>query len=371
MLANNTFAFELYTKLSSAQGNVIFSPYSISSALSMTAAGAKGETLRQMLATLHLPAQEEVHQSIKDLSNSLAEISVSKRIKLNTANSLWLQNGNPFTASFLELVQKYYDAELKNVDFKNASNEARIEINKWVEVKTQEKIKDLLKLGSVRSDTKLILVNAVYFLGSWLKPFEKNSVLEGNFYKIDSTPAKALFMGRVDEFKYGENDSYQILELPYEENRMVMNIVLPKGKDAAALEKAANQLAFDQNLTNLNSTKVAVRIPKFKIESSFDLPAVLGELGMVQAFDAKKADFSGISDNKEFFIGNVVHKAFVEVDEKGTEAAAATAVIMRAQGILKSNPIPLFHADHPFIFMIRDSKDGAILFMGRISEPKV
>ncbi len=368
--SNNNFAFDLYNKLSEEKNNVFFSPYSISSALSMTLAGAKENTSLEISKALHIKTNEDsLYNSIKSFNDSLLSATKNTDIKLNTANSLWIDFSFNFLSEYLELVETYFDAELKEVDFKNQTDKSRMQINRWVEEKTNNKIQDLLKAGVVKADTSLILVNAIYFFGQWQEPFSKNSTKEKDFNLSDDSSVKSMFMHKLDSFPYMENSKLQMIEIPYQKNKLVMDIVLPKNNKDLNQDSFISEKTLNEQLSELKGTRVSLAMPKFKTESTFTLPQALTSLGIKDAFNQSKADFSGISGGRDFFIGNVIHKAFVEVDEVGTEAAAATAITMRATGILNPDPPKDFFANKPFIFFIREPGSGLILFMGRINNP--
>lgn len=367
---NNSFCFDLYHKLKGAKGNLFFSPYSISTALAMTYAGARGETEKQMAQVMHytLP-QEELHPAFSILQSDLNTIEKKGDVQLNIANSLWLQKGDPFLNSFIDLNKKYYDAGLYFVNFAQSAA-VRDKINGWVEDKTHDKIKDLIKPPIPLPQTSLILCNAIYFKGDWLSQFDKSSTVDRDFYVSPDTTKKVPMMSQKSDFRYKDFGKLCALELPYEGNDLSMIIFLPKEIDSLA--------NFEKDLTNdtvkiwidelmgSHESEVLVSIPKFKTTCEFELSETLYDMGMPSAFSLPPADFSGMTGTKDLYISKVIHKAYVDVNEEGTEAAAATAVVMLKS--VAAKPLE-FRADHPFVFLIRENKTGSILFIGRIVDP--
>lgn len=379
VVAGNTeFALELYAKLKDdlnikeADGNLFFSPYSISTALAMTWAGARGETEKQMADVLHfsLP-QERVHQALGALEKQLNAADKNRGYQLSVANALWGQKGYGFLNEFLTLTKKNYDAGLRELDFVNPveREKARKTINKWVEKKTNKKIKDLIQPGILNELTRLVLTNAIYFKGDWAIQFDKKDTRDAPFKLSADKEVTVPMMHLEDRFKYAETNDLQILELPYKGQDLSMIVLLPKKVDGLAeLEKSLTVKNLDTWLSELRKQEVRVYLPKFKMTTGpLELRNILKSMGMKDAFSLPPADFSGMTGTKDLFISNVLHKAFVAVDEKGTEAAAATAVGMTTTAIPK--PPVIFRADHPFVFLIKDNRSGSILFMGRVMNP--
>lgn len=365
---NSAFCFDLYKMLRNKTDNLFFSPYSISTALGMTYAGARGETEREMAAVLHFPADQiAVHASFNGLKSRLVAIQDQGNIQLNAANALWAQLGLPLLASFSDLTKRYYGAEVNFTDFAGNAEEARATINAWVEKETRDKIQDLIKQGMLDPSTMLVLCNAVYFKGDWSVPFEKERTRDAEFFVASGKSVMTSMMNQSLETKFRRFDDFSAIELPYAGNNLSMVVFLPErhdGLDAFEenLNHAAAQVWLD-DLANASVSEVAVSLPRFKTTCEFDLSAVLSEMGMSHAF--ADADFSGMTGQRDLFISKVVHKAFVDVNEEGTEAAAATAVIMD-----KSFRRPVaFCVDHPFMFLIREKETGSILFAGRITDP--
>lgn len=370
---NNAFALDLYTQLSKEEGNLFFSPNSISTALAMTYAGARGKTATQMANALHFSlSQKQLHQAFFELMKDLKADPRTSGYQLSIANALWGQRDYKFYDEFINITEKYYDAGFKKVDFINEKNreEARQAINKWVEGKTNNKIKELIvKTPQVLTDlTRLVLTNAIYFKGKWQFQFDAKNTQDAPFTLLNGEKVIVPMMSQTKEFNYAENDTLQIIEMAYTGNKLSMVILLPKSIDGLRqIEGSLTQDNLNTWLSTLHNREVIASIPKFKMTSQFELNGALKSLGMVDAFDMQ-ADFSGMApDPVGLYISEVLHKAFVDVNEEGTEAAAATAVVMMRMGI--EEPKPVFMADHPFIFIIRDTKAGSILFMGRVEDP--
>jgi len=368
---NTTFAFDLYSQLKAKEGNLFFSPYSISTCLAMTYAGARGDTEKQMAAVLHFTEkQDELHSAFGALQRQLNDVGTRKGVELSIANALWAQKGHPFRQEFVKTALGQYEAKLNQVDFKTQADVAVQEINQWVEEKTKNRIQDILAPGSLNALTRLTLVNAIYFKGSWVKRFDKGSTSPQPFYLTKARTLDAPLMYHTDKVRYVEDSSIQAVELPYEGNQLSMVILLPKDIEGCAkLESLLNLRNLSTWLKAMTSQKVMLYVPKFKMESSFDLSTELETMGMRNAFGST-ADFSGIDGTRILFISSVAHKAWVEVTEEGTEAAAATAVTLSARAVIDPEPPPpTFRADHPFIFLIRHNRSGSILFLGRVADP--
>lgn len=367
---NNAFAVDLYSQLKEEEGNLFFSPYSISTALAMTHAGARGNTEKEMAKTLRFSlAQEYLHAAFADLESRLNKLQEVGNIKLSVANSLWPQKDYKFLDEYLSLVKKHYGVSITPVDYKRASEAARKMINNWVEDKTEEKIKDLIEPGVLGALTRLVLVNAIYFKGKWESQFKASSTKDAPFYIPSKKAVQTPMMTQKQNYKYAQFESLQILELPYVGNETSMIVLLPKEPDG--LKQLETNLSVE-NLKRwerrLGKRKVLVFLPKFKMTSAFRLDKTLISMGMVDAFSDSKANFAGMDGRSDWlYIGAVIHKAFVDVNEEGTEAAAATAVVMRTTEM--PAPPPTFRADHPFIFLIRDNQSGSILFLGRVVNP--
>jgi serpin B len=371
---NNAFALDLYHAVSGMGDNLIFSPYSVSVALAMTYAGARGTTEQQMAAALHftLP-QDQLHAAFKSLEDSLPQAetgdtqSEDQRFRLAIANALWGQSGYPFRQDYLDLVAEDYGAGLQLVDFLADPEAARQHINDWISQQTQDRIKDLLPPGSVDAATRLILTNAIYFKAAWQSQFEAAATQDGPFHLLDSSTVSVPMMSQTAQFGYSAGQGYQGVVLPYEGNRMAMVILLPDQGQFTAFENALSADQFDSILGSVVWQQVALSMPRFSYESEFGLKDTLAQMGMPDAFEPGVANFSGMSDQNNLFISDVVHKAFVKVDESGTEAAAATGVIV---GVTSVPAAPLeVTIDRPFLYMIYDQNSHAILFLGRVLNP--
>jgi serpin B len=367
---NNAFAFALYGQLRSRNGNLFFSPESISTALAMAYAGARGDTASEMAKTLHftLP-QQHLNPAMGALLSDLN--AAHDGYQLTVANALWAQQGYTFLDNFLQLLKTDYGAGLNQVDFKGATEAARLTINRWVEQKTQDKIKDLLQPGTLSPSTRLVLTNAIYFKGDWQTQFDKAQTRDEDFYPSQTQTKKTAFMHREGSFSYFDGGTFQILEIPYKSKELSLIVLLPKDRSGLpALEQSLTASNTQQWLSQLvQRDKVIVALPKFKSTQQFELGATLGAMGMAQAFSGS-ADFSGMTGKRDVAISEVIHKAYIDVNEEGTEAAAATAVGFRA--LAMRGPVeqpPVFRADHPFIFLIRDNRSSSILFMGRMADP--
>lgn len=368
---NSTFAFDMYSMIRKEEGNVFFSPYSISAALAMTYAGARSNTAAEMQKAMHFtPGEEQTHPAFAALSKRLEAIQTRGAVHLLTANSLWPHKNYPFLLEYLSLLKTHYGAAITPLDYEHETESSRQVINKWVEDKTQDKIKNLIRPGDLDPLTRLVLVNAIYFKGNWETRFASNKTADATFHVAPLKTVETPLMTRVHNFKYAELDDLQIIELPYVGGELSMLVILPKEKNALGrIEDRFTKEALEQWMQRLSVQEVCVFLPKFKITwGTFPLNGPLKALGMVDAFSDVKACFSGMDGRLHWlYISLVLHKAFVDVNEEGTEAAAATAVVMKARGM--PAPIPVFRADHPFLFLIQEKETGSILFMGRLTDP--
>lgn len=374
--AVNQFTFDLYARLAAKEGNLFCSPQSISTALTMTWAGARTETAAEMAKVLRLPADRlarpaSIHAANAKLLAGLSGTREKQGYELAVANALWGQRGCKWAPDFLSVLKTGYGAGLEEVDFAADTEGARKTINAWVEKQTRDKIKDLIPPGILDDLTRLVLTNAIYFKGDWAEPFKKDETKDEDFFAAGGAKAPAPMMHQKKHFNYFDGGDFQALEMPYKGEALSMVVLLPKAKDGlTALEKSLSAEKVAEWLAKLRSTEVQVALPKFKTTAQFELNKVLVAMGMPHAFDipAGSADFSGMDGTKLLYISAVVHKAFVEVNEEGTEAAAATAVVMALRGM--PAPPPEFRADHPFVYLIRDTRTGCILFIGRVANPK-
>jgi serpin B len=365
---NNRFAFDLYHQLGQKPGNKFFSPYSISTALGMTYAGARGITAKEMAQTLHFTLENErLHPEFGELIRKINGGDKKRNYELDVANSLWGAKGLSLEPKFLGITQTDYQAGFQSVDFAKNPEGARQIINGWVEDKTNKKIEDLIPKGLITGNTRLVLVNAIYFRADWAMPFPEKRTWPEDF-TIPGAPAfKVPMMHHTFEANYMENADFQLAEFIYKDKEVSMVVMLPKKKDGLAeVEKKLSAKAMAEALSAARPARLQVSLPKFKLTEEFSLGNDLAALGMKDAF-GPKADFSGISRSESMSISAVVHKAFVEVDEKGTEAAAGTGVIMAKKGAPPSTP---FRADQPYFFVLRHNATGNILFMGRVFDPR-
>jgi len=372
---NSEFAFDLYQALAAADGNLFYSPYSISVALAMTYAGARAETEEQMADTLRfLLPQQDLHPAFNELDIELdrrGEGAAGKdggEFRLNVVNAIWGQKDYKFLAEFLDVLAENYGAGLRLLDYINHPEESRITINDWVSDQTEERIEDLIPRGAIDSLTRLVLTNAVYFNAAWMYPFDEDATSDGPFYLLDGGEVTVPMMAQTESFGYAEGDGYQALELPYDGGELSMVILLPDSGGFDEFERALDVGLVNGIIGELVSRKVALTMPKFEFDSSFGLVETLAGMGMPIAFSTA-ADFSGMTGNRDLFIGDVIHKAFVSVDEAGTEAAAATAVIMELTG-MPQPPLEVT-VDRPFVFLIRDIETGTVLFVGRMMNPSL
>ncbi len=371
---NNTrFALDMFAQLKEEDGNLFFSPYSISTALAMTYAGARGDTETQMADALHFDLEQpDLHPAFGSLAARIEEAQREGEIMLNIANSLWPQKDYEFRSEYTNLLEKHYNAPVQPVDYINATEAAREAINAWVEEETREKITDLIAPGALDQLTRLVLVNAIYFKGDWKMQFEEDNTKNESFYVNGDKTVDTPMMRQKDRFHYAETEDLQILELPYEGDDVSMLVLLPR--ERGSLEKIEGMLEekpgmLEEWAGKLRRREVRVYLPRFEIEwGAKSLVPALQALGIKDAFIGGEADFSGMDGTRELFIHDVVHKAFVDVNEEGTEAAAATGVTV---GITSVQPEPpVFRADHPFLFLIREKTTDSLLFMGRLSEPE-
>ncbi|MGH7329275.1 MAG: serpin family protein, partial [Polyangiaceae bacterium] len=351
-------------------GNMVYSPASIESCLAMASAGAKGKTADEMNKVLHLPNDPaKAGAQFSALLASWAQTDASGPT-LNVANRLWLQKGYPFVDGYLALTHEKYFADAQTLDFTQAASSAQT-INKSISDSTHGKITDLISPRAILTSTRIILTNAVYFKGKWQTPFDKMSTRNEPFTKDDSTKVTASMMHNMLYASYADVGNAQVLDLPYKGDTRAMSftIVLPKtGTPLSAIEQNLTAEKIDGFTKTASNVEVAVSLPKFKATQTVSLATTLANLGMPTAFAPGSADFSGISTNKEgLYISDVMHKAFIQVDEDGTEAAAATAVMMAGAGAPQK--LTIFKADHPFLFFLRDKTNGAVLFAGRLTDP--
>lgn len=370
---NTAFAMDLYKKLCTGTGNLSVSPYSISSNLAMTCAGALGNTQKQMTRTLRFSlGQKSVDPAFESLRLTLDKIEGKTGASLNIGSAIWPQTGYSLTTKYLNQSKRYYGISLTPLDYQNQPAEAVKTINKWVKEKTNDKIKEIISPDGINADTKIVLTNAVYFRGDWDQKFQSNLTEKAPFYITSANSFETPMMKQCGIFRYGDMKSFQILEMPYAGKDLSMIVILPREiEDLKLLESelSTEKLNFWKN--KMAPANVLVHFPKFAITSSFEFSDTLVSMGMVDAFSPKDANFAGIAPlaGKPLHLSSVIQKAFVEVNEEGTEASAATSIaVADSISVSESNP-KVFRADHPFIFIIQENHTGTILFIGRVSEP--
>jgi serpin B len=372
--SSNAFGFDLYARLRTEAGNLTVSPASLTTALGMTWGGAKGDTAAQMKKVLHLEGRTtEVMETSGKLAQSLS--NSDRAIRFRIANRLFGEKTYQFESSYLDATKAAYGAPLEGLDFKKGSERARVHINGWVEQQTEKRIQNLIPPKGIDRDTRLVLVNAIYFLGDWDEPFQKPATRSEPFFATKTTPVNVPTMHATQHYRFVEQKELKAIELPYQKGDMSMLIVAPTAVDGIGqLEQSLDAKKLDAIVKSLTSENIFLSLPKFEVNpaESLSLGKLLVEMGMVDAFNRDKADFTGIanppSPAERLFITSVFHKAFVRVDEKGTEAAAASAVAMAKAGAAPAQPKEM-KVDRPFLFFIRDHASGLVLFMGRVADP--
>jgi serpin B len=392
--SNTTFGLNLYGQVASNPGNLFFSPYSISTCLAITYAGARGDTAQEMAEVFGFGVdQEQFSSAFGELQQELEGARKQEGIELEIANALWTQKGYPFLPAFLKTARGQYQANVNQANFITGANAATAAINAWVARQTQDKIEDILPPGSLDPLTRLVLANAIYFKGAWTRPFNKAETLTQPFNVSAGSQVDAPLMQKVDVLNYMETSDFQAVELPYGASslsmlrqtgeglesakvvtpgsspRLSMVILLPRQVDGyGQLEEELSPAFLSSTLTQMTPHNVQVFLPRFTLQSSFLLADALAEMGMPDAF-GPGADFSGMDGTTNLFISQVFHKAWGEVDEEGTEAAAATVVTVTTSVVGPPPSTEVFRADHPFLFFIRDTQSGSVLFLGRLADP--
>jgi len=375
---NNEFSVMLYGQLRQRPGNLFFSPFSIRTALGMTHAGARGETAMQMQKVLCISSSDEAPDAA--LAETVRRLNAAGggEYTMAVANSLWGQRGAPLQPAFLDLITQCYSGTMNLVDFHRGAEAARVMMNQWVEDTTRQKIRELIPPGGVDADTRLVLVNAVYFKGIWVQQFAKAATRDALFHLEGGGTVQAPMMHQQQDVRYVHSSGYQAVDLSYRGVDVSLLVLLPDRKDGLRnLEETLSASMLRDCVAHMDTHEVELFLPRFKISwGTVDARDQLTALGMPLAFERFRADFSGINGREpphedSLFISAVFHKAIVEMNEEGTEAAAATAVMMPQPGCRPAIPprVPLFRADHPFLFAIRDRKSGAILFLGRMADP--
>jgi serpin B len=374
VIGNSTFAFELLQQIAEDDVNLFFSPYSVSSALAMAYAGARGDTETRMSEVLHFSlGQTSLHPSFNWLDlelNDRGEIDPPYEgdgFELNVVNAMWGQHGHPFLDGYLDTLAVSYGAGLRLLDFVREPEGSRVTINDWVSDQTNERIQDLLPPGTISSDTRLVLTNAIYFNAPWLKPFEHERTDIGSFTLLSGASTEVPMMHQEETFAYGEWENGAAVELLYNGGELSMVVLVPNHGMFEAFEQTLDLAKYEEIVASLETRQVNLRLPRFEFTYDVSLVDPLTALGMTDAFDSGAADFSGIDGMRSLFISDVLHKAFVSLDEEGTEAAAATAVVF--EFTLYPGPPVTLTIDRPFLFVIRDIPTGTILFVGRVVHP--
>jgi serpin B len=365
---SNRFGFELYQRLRSGNGNLFFSPAGISMALGMTYSGAVGETQAAMAKTLHFSSKQAVNAEMNALGNRWQTADEKQGFHLRVANRLWAQKQYTFVPEYLDLIRTNYRAEPARLDFAHQAELARQAINHWVDERTEHGIVNLIPSDEGLKDARLVLTNAVYFKGNWSKRFEKTLTKEADFHVSPDHAVKVRLMNRQDRFRYVAVDGMQLLQLPYGDGSLSMVVLLPHGKTSLAeLEAKLTAKNLDKWLEAARPRTVNLFLPRFKSTAEIRLHETLAAMGMAVAFDASSADFSAMTGRPELCLSDLIHQGVVNVDEEGTKAAAASAVLAGARSAVTTPPE--FRADHPFVCLIQDSRNGMILFLGRVIDP--
>jgi serpin B len=389
---NSTFALDLYAELRQAADNegrnIFFSPYSVSQALAMVYAGAAGETAGQMADTLSFMLdQPELHEAFSKLNDDLIERGNSEgdpdagdtARSLHIANALWGEQTYPFSNTYIEDLEQFYGAGLQQTDFINEPEDARDEINDWVADQTQDRIQDIVPEGNITSETRLVLANAIYFASSWYTPFWEDGTEDDDFFLLDDSTVTASFMFLHDHLPYAAGDGFEAVQLAYagadySPSGFAFTVIMPDEGEFESFEEGLDADVLSDVIDQLSSTEIRLYLPKFTFEFDASLADTLQTMGMTDAFDPSTADFSGMVEGappEPLYIGAVLHKAFVSIDEKGTEAAAATVVEMAAGAAPPEEEPPDVRINRPFLFAIRDTESGTLLFLGRVLDPSV
>ncbi len=369
---NNYFAFDIFNKINTGEEkNIVISPFSISTAMAMTYAGARGETAREMAMTLAFhPEQDVFHPEFSAWLNAIEEKG-RKNNSLLVANSLWPHEGYHFRDEYFQLLRNYYRTGFYEVDYTGDREAIRNRINKWVANRTNNLIKDLIKPGVLIEDTRLVLVNAIYFLEQWQIAFDPDATHDNIFYTSDGQEVTTPLMFMRDRFRYTENDDFQAIELQYKGGDFSMVIMLPtEGNSLSNLTENLDPSSFNRINQEMMFEDVEVYLPSFQIRSGFDLERTLIAMGMPLAF-SNRADFGGMTTANDLKIDKVIHQAFIDVKEEGTEAAASTAVVMIRKSAVINDDKTIFRADRPFVYFIKENQGNSIIFMGKVGDPTV
>jgi serpin B len=368
--SNNLFAIDLFNQVQSKSENLIFSPYSIGTVMAMIYSGSAGNTAKEMREVLYFPRQELLDPVEATMLKSLMTTDTMEGTDFRLANAIWAQEGFSFLPSYMQRLERHYHAPLTLMDFMNLTNreENRKKINHWVEDHTNNRIRDLIQPGILDANTRLVLTNAVYFNGGWMYPFDKNSTAASLFHVNKQESIKTDFMHQTGNFPYYEDEEIQAIGLPYKGDRMTLMVILPRSIEGwRMVSRIITHERLRLVISELGSREVRLALPKFRSELQVNLRQELTSMGMGTVF-SRDADLSGMTGEKNMFVDEVIHKAFIEVNEQGTEAAAATAAIIGLKSSLREDPVR-FQADHPFVFILIDRQTGCIIFMGRLVKP--
>lgn len=368
--SNNRFSTDLFKAISkepdNADQNLFFSPISIFSALSLTYEGARNDTADEIASVCYLPKNDSVRRGgVRELDEEINTVNAS--YLLRTGNALWAEKTYPFLPAYTTLAEQWYGAEVSNLDIMNNADESARKINAWAGERTEGKIPDLI--DSLSPDTRLVLTSAIYFKGTWADQFDEKQTSDEQFNTSPTQSVPARMMSKTAKYNYLETSDLQVLELPYSKGdgrQLSMLVILPKNNNMTAAEQTLNPRELADIKNNRTKKEVEIHIPRFTCNKKYDLGSTLSVLGMPDAF-SEKADLSGMDGSRDLYISDVIHSSCIEVNEEGTEAAAATSVEAAVLSI--KMPAPVFRADHPFIFLIQDNESGTILFIGRITNP--
>lgn len=367
--SNNSFALELYSKFSTTDGNLCISPFSVSIALAMTFAGARLATEKQMADVMHITAkQRSFHQGFSSLLDQLGSLGQKTEVELLFANSIFPHNKHSFLKPFEKCLSENYKTTITPLDY-NKHEEARRFINQWVSEKTKGHISEIIQPGDIDPLIRLVLVNATYFEGSWEDPFNKKATIKQPFWVLDDHAVDVSTMRKRSAFHYSEDEFVQVLELPYQGKSLSLLIILPRD-NLTVVENDLTLKNYSKWINGLSYSVVDIELPSFKIGYAKELNDTLISMGMMDAFDVDRADFSGMDGIKHpegFFISKAIHQSYIEVNEEGTTATAATIMLARLGGIY--DEYKQFHANRPFIFLLRENVTGSILFIGRVQNP--
>jgi serpin B len=368
--SNNLFSIDLFKQIQARSENLIFSPYSIGTVLAMIYSGSGGTTAAEMSEVLYFPRQGLLDPVELGMRESILAADTMPGTDLRLANAIWAQEDFSFLPSYLTRVEKYYDAPLTLLDFTETSNreESRKRINQWVGEKTNNRIQDLIQPGILDASTRLVLTNAIYFNGGWMFPFDKGATSSSLFHVSKHESIQADFMHQTRSYPYYEDEEIQAISLPYKDSRMALVVILPRSIEGwRMISQVISYERINLVTSEMRTREVQLALPKFTSVLQINLRQELTAMGMGTAF-SRHADLSGMTGEKNLFVDEVIHKAFIEVDEQGTEATAATAAIIGLKSSLRDEPVTM-NADHPFVFFLLDQQTGCIIFTGRLVKP--